>query len=145
LSTKLMSTFADRGSRVLSAADPHVRILGFLGWSQDRKRTLVLTPVRMMLKKKTCVFAVFFFLGIPGTFNSSFYIDGTHSGFGTQAFFPCLITWHISSLLTLLRTVCVACTSCMTSRAAKHCTFGVCDGQHSSDEFAGHRKTKRAA
>jgi hypothetical protein len=30
LSPKLMPTFADRGCRVVSATDPHGRILGFL-------------------------------------------------------------------------------------------------------------------
>jgi hypothetical protein len=30
MSTKLVPTFADRGCRVVSATDPHARILGFL-------------------------------------------------------------------------------------------------------------------
>jgi hypothetical protein len=34
MSAKLVSTFADRGCRVVSATDPHGRILGFL----DRSR-----------------------------------------------------------------------------------------------------------
>jgi hypothetical protein len=34
MSAKLVPTFADRGCRVVSAADPHGRILGFL----DRSR-----------------------------------------------------------------------------------------------------------
>jgi hypothetical protein len=34
MSAKLVSTFADRGCRVVSATDPHGRVLGFL----DRSR-----------------------------------------------------------------------------------------------------------
>jgi hypothetical protein len=34
LTAKLVPTFADRGCRVISATDPHGRILGFLGWSR---------------------------------------------------------------------------------------------------------------
>jgi hypothetical protein len=39
LSAKLAPTFADRGCRVVSAADPHVRVLGFLDrlpWTYSR-------------------------------------------------------------------------------------------------------------
>jgi hypothetical protein len=34
LSTKLLTTFVDRGCRVVSATDPHGRILRFLDWSR---------------------------------------------------------------------------------------------------------------
>jgi hypothetical protein len=34
LPAKLVPTFEDRGCRVVSATDPHGRILGFLDWSR---------------------------------------------------------------------------------------------------------------
>jgi hypothetical protein len=41
LSAKLVPTFADKGCRVVSAADPYGRILDFRDWTTDRRASII--------------------------------------------------------------------------------------------------------
>jgi hypothetical protein len=46
---KLVSTFADRRSRMVSTADPHGRILGFLGRSRSGLRSRLIASQKNLL------------------------------------------------------------------------------------------------